>query len=68
LSKWFLAIYFMTESKKGMSALQMKRTLAVSYETAWYLCHRIRAAMREINSELLRRIVEVDEPKPTDCS
>ena len=30
LSKWFLAIYFMTESKKGMSALQMKRTLAVS--------------------------------------
>src|ERR1022692_4952694 len=36
LSKWFLAIYLMTESKKGMSALQMKRTLATSYETAWY--------------------------------
>src|SRR5438046_7327669 len=61
LSKWFLAIYLMTESKKGMSALQMKRTLCVAYETAWYLCHRIRAAMREINSELLRGIVEVDE-------
>jgi transposase-like protein len=61
LSKWFLAIYLMTESKKGISALQMKRTLDVSYETAWYLCHRIRAAMREINSELLRGIVEVDE-------
>src|SRR5207248_8907999 len=26
LSKWFLAIYLMTESKKGMSALQIKRT------------------------------------------
>src|SRR5260370_35847270 len=51
----------MPESKKGMSALQMKRTLNVSYETAWYLCHRIRGAMREINSELLRGIVEVDE-------
>ena len=62
LSKWFLAIYLMTESKKGMSALQMKRTLCIAYETAWYLCHRIRAAMREINSELLRGIVEVDEP------
>src|SRR5436189_4859038 len=61
LSKWFLAIYFMTESKKGMSALQMRRTLNVAYETAWYLCHRIRAAMREINSEHLRGIVEVDE-------
>jgi len=44
-----------------MSALQMKRTLCIAYETAWYLCHRIRAAMREINSELLRGIVEVDE-------
>src|SRR5438045_7472139 len=61
LSKWFLAIYLMTESKKGMSALQMKRTLCIAYETAWYLCHRIRAAMREINSELLRGVVEVDE-------
>src|SRR5437588_1488915 len=61
LSKWFLAIYLMTESKKGMSALQMKRTLNVAYETAWYLCHRVRAAMREINAELLRGIVEVDE-------
>src|SRR5205823_967125 len=61
LSKWFIAIYLMTESKKGMSALQIKRTLCVAYETAWYLCHRIRAAMREINSELLRGVVEVDE-------
>ncbi len=61
LSKWFLAIYFMTESKKGMSALQIKRTLNISYETAWYLCHRIRAAMREINAALLRGVVEVDE-------
>jgi hypothetical protein len=42
-----------------MSALQMRRTLDVSYETAWYLCHRIRAAMREINSELLRGIIEL---------
>src|SRR5438093_10046291 len=37
----------MTESKKGVSALQIKRTLAVAYKTAWYLCHRIRAAMSQ---------------------
>jgi transposase-like protein len=61
LTKWFFAIYLMTESKKGMSALQIKRTLSISYETAWFLCHRIRAAMRDINAELLRGIVEVDE-------
>ncbi|MEA3186779.1 MAG: hypothetical protein QOD99_609 [Chthoniobacter sp.] len=61
LSKWFLAIYLITESKNGISALQMKRTLDIAYQTAWYLCHRIRAAMRDINCELLKGIVEVDE-------
>ena len=45
LRKWFLAIYLMCESKKGMSAKQLERTLGVSYKTAWYLCHRIREAM-----------------------
>ena len=61
LSKWFLAIYLMTEAKKGVSALQIKRTLNIAYQTAWHLCHRIRAAMREINADLLRGVVEVDE-------
>ena len=61
LVKWFIAIYLMTESKKGVSALQIKRTLDIAYQTAWHLCHRIRAAMRDANSELLRGIVEVDE-------
>jgi transposase-like protein len=61
LWKWFIAIYMMTEAKKGMSACQMQRTLDVSYRTAWYLCHRIRAAMKEVGAELLKGIVEVDE-------
>jgi len=61
LPKWFLAIFLMCESKKGMSANQLKRMLKVSYKTAWYLCHRIRAAMTELNPEPLRGTVEVDE-------
>ena len=61
LVKWFMAIFLMTESKKGISALQMKRTLGVAYQTAWHLCHRIRSAVRDANAELLRGIVEVDE-------
>lgn len=61
LPKWILATYLMVESKKGMSALQMKRTLNVAYKTAWYLCHRIRAAMTEAKPEQLTGIVEVDE-------
>jgi len=61
LSKWFLATYLMTESRKGISANQVKPTLGIAYQTAWYLCHRIRAAVREVNAELFKGIVEVDE-------
>jgi len=61
LWKWFLAVYVMGESKKGISANQMKRMLGVSYKTAWYLCHRIRAALVEIDPEPLTGIVEADE-------
>ncbi|MEX2441369.1 MAG: IS1595 family transposase, partial [Pontimonas sp.] len=58
--KWFLATYLITESRKGISANQLKRTLGVSYKTAWYLCHRIRSAMLG-DGELLSGIVEADE-------
>ncbi len=61
LTKWFLATYLMCESKKGMSANQLKRTLGISYKTAWYLCHRIREAMKSDTSEKLKGIVEADE-------
>src|SRR5258708_34127531 len=61
LTKWFLAAYMMIEAKKGVSANQLKRTLAVSYKTAWYLCHRIRKAMEEVCPEPLSGTVEVDE-------
>jgi transposase-like protein len=61
LDKWFLATYLICESRKGHSANQMKRVLGVSYKTAWYLCHRIRAAMVEAQKEKLTGTVEVDE-------
>jgi transposase-like protein len=63
LWKWFLAIYLITESKKGISAKQMQRLLGTkSYKTAWYLCHRIRAAMEtDDHEQLLVGIVEADE-------
>ena len=63
LWKWFLAIYILTESKKGMSANQLRRMLGVSYKTAWYLCHRIREAMARANGAApkLGGTVEVDD-------
>jgi len=61
LQKWFLATLLLCEARKGMSANQIKRTLGVSYKTAWYLCHRIRAAMKEVDQPMLDGVVEMDE-------
>lgn len=60
LWKWFLAVYLMVVSKKGISANQLKGMVGVSYKTAWYLCHRIRSAM-EVERPKLSGTVEVDE-------
>jgi transposase-like protein len=45
LAKWMLAFRMMASSKKGVSALQIERTLGVTYKTAWFMAHRIREAM-----------------------
>jgi transposase-like protein len=62
LQTWFAATLLLCESKKGMSACQIQRTLGIgSYKTAWYLCHRIRAAMAEIEKPMMDGTVEIDE-------
>ena len=56
--------FLMLHSKKGMSALQIKRMVfhdKASYETVWYMCTRIRAAMNNDEFSQLIGIVEVDE-------
>jgi len=66
LWKWFLAVYMLCESKKGVSANQLKRMLGVSYKTAWYLCHRIRQAMTagiKTEGKLTGSIVEMDDTR-----
>lgn len=61
LTKWFIATLLLCEAKKGMSACQIQRTIGVSYKTAWYLCHRIRAAMVDSQKPMLGGKVEMDE-------
>lgn len=65
LHKWLLAIHLMSASKKGMSALQLQRMLGLgSYRSAWFLSHRIRAAMDEIAPAPIggqNKVVEADE-------
>lgn len=63
LTKWFVAIYLMCQSKKGMSAHQLHRMLGTTYRTAWHLCHRIREAMGNdpFTGPTLFGVVELDE-------
>jgi|SRR3990172_1152843 len=65
LHYWVLTAYRMTSSKKGVSALQISRELEIRYATAWFMCHRIREAMRALTpTEKAGKnggVVEVDE-------
>ena len=64
LNIWLQAMYLIAGSKKGISSNQLHRTLGVTLKTAWFMSHRIRAAMA---SETLDKfgsgggVVEVDE-------
>lgn len=62
LRTWFKVIYLMLVSKKGISALQIHRMMGFgSYETAHYMCMRIRGALVDPKFRQLMGIVEVDE-------
>jgi transposase-like protein len=70
LSKWFLAIFLVTSSKGGISAMELKRQMGFgSYQTAWSWLHKIRRAMVRPDRAPLSARVEADEtyvggPKP----
>lgn len=61
LQKWFLAIGLVINAKKSLSSCQLARDLDLTQQTAWYMQHRIRAAMTEDQADLLQGIVEADE-------
>jgi transposase-like protein len=63
LRSWVMAFQMMCASKKGVSAKQVQRQLGLgSYKSAWFLCHRIRYAMKNgPMAKLLKGVVEVDE-------
>ena len=62
LPVWFAAIAFLMDAKKSVSAMQLQRHLGLgSYESAWYMNHRIRKAMADPNQEQLVGTVEMDE-------
>ena len=64
LTKWWLATHLLSSSKKGVSAHQLHRMLGVTYKTAWFMAHRIREAMKDMNPAPMGgegKIIEADE-------
>jgi len=64
LNKWLLAMHLLGASKKGMSAHQLHRMLGITYQSAWFLCHRVREAMKPASPSPIggeSKVVESDE-------
>src|SRR5271155_3837403 len=61
LSKWFLVAYLMGRDKRGVSAKFLQRELAVAYQTAWTMAHKLRHGLSEDPARPLHGLLEADE-------
>jgi hypothetical protein len=62
LSRWFLAIHLLTQSKNNVVALELMRHLGVCYKTAWLMKHKLMEVMREReDTRQLEGRVEIDD-------
>lgn len=51
LTKWWMATHLFNSGKNGVSAHEIHRTIGVTYKTAWFMMHRLREAMADLNPE-----------------
>lgn len=62
LTTWFLAIYFMTQDKKGISAMELRRHLGISYNATWRLKQKLMQVMFERDQQCkLSGFIELDD-------
>ena len=62
LKIWFLAIYFITQSKDGISSLKLARTLGISSTSALRIKHKLQQVMKEYDDQIpLRGLVLIDD-------
>lgn len=59
LTSWFYVMYVMSQSKSGVSAVNIQKHLGVKYETAWRMMMKVRELM--VDNEPLRGDIEADE-------
>jgi ribosomal protein L37AE/L43A len=62
LTTWFLAMYFITQCKNGISSMELMKHLGVSYKTAWKMRHKLMQVMVEQDvKKKLMGLVQVDD-------
>ena len=61
LRKWFAAAWLIAQDKRGVSALFLARELALRYDTAWLIAHKLRHALNERPEHPLDGLLEIDE-------
>ena len=62
LTKWFRAIYHLTQSKQGMSSIELGRRLGVTQTTAWKMKTKLAEVMRRAGESVrLEGRVEMDD-------
>ena len=62
LTTWFLGLYFIVQDKKGISSLELKRCLGISYHAAWRMKQKFMPAMMEREqSKMLSGFIEIDD-------
>src|SRR5579859_8149375 len=61
LDKWFVGVWYIANCKNGASSSELARALGITQKSAWFVLHRIRAAMRGKTFRRLAGVVESDE-------
>lgn len=62
LDKWFLTVWLVANCKNGISSYEVARDIGVTQTTAWFMLHRIRAAME------VEGIDKFDGPSEADAT
>lgn len=61
LQKWFMAIFLFTTGKKGISSLQLHRSIGITQKSAWFILSRLRNAVHNRVDFQFDGITQVDE-------
>lgn len=65
LDKWLMATWMITNCKNGISSYEIAKAIGVTQKSAWFMLHRIRLAMKDVNAGKIggspKSPVQIDE-------